>query len=86
MPRPKKSDADWSRRTMETIGRQHFFRQMVAKMVAKSDGEYVRKPGFQNFRGVLMRDTLPRGVAHHVNVYESVLKCIKVYPKVYECV
>ena len=55
-------------------------------MVAKSDGEYVRKPGIHNFRGVLMRDTLPRGVAHHMNVYESVWKCIKVYRKVYESV
>ena len=76
-PRPKRSDADWSRRTMETIGRQHFsvrtfFFHRKSKMVAKSDGEYVRKLGIQNFRDVLMRDTLPRGVAHHMNVYESV--------------
>ena len=27
--------------------------------------EYARKLGIQNFRGVFMRDTLPRGVASH---------------------
>ena len=27
--------------------------------------EYARKLGIQNFRGMFMRNTLPRGVAHH---------------------
>ena len=54
-------------------------------MVAKSDGEYVQKLGIQNFTGVLMQNTLPR-VAHHMNVYETVLKCIVKCMNVYESV